>query len=128
MVRANPTAQAAIRKLHELGVKLSMDDSGESNTSHASLYCMVEMPFSEVKIDLSILTSATPDWLAHPRSGLVVQSQIEMAHRLELQVVAFNVPDEASAAKLVELGCDFMQADFKGPPVDPEEFVVRYSS
>lgn len=127
-LQSNAAAQAAIRKLHELGVKLSMDDSGESNTSHASLYCMVEMPFSEMKIDLSILTRATPDWLTHPRSGLVVQSQIEMGHRLDLQVVAFNVPDEASTARLVELGCDFLQAEFRGPPVDPEDFVVRYAS
>jgi len=34
----------------------------------------------------------------------------------------------AEAARILELGCDFMQADFKGPPVSPEEFITRYAS
>lgn len=116
-----PEAQAALRRLHEMGVKLSIDDS---RASISSLFWLATMPFKELKIDLSMV----PDWMAHPRSEAVLRSLIELAHQLELEVIAFGVQDDAAAARLAQLGCDFMQADFKGPPADPEEFVVRYAA
>ncbi|MND08540.1 EAL domain protein [compost metagenome] len=65
--------------------------------------------------------------MIHPTSEGVLRSLVELARHLKLEVVAFGVQDEAAAARLVQLGCDFMQADFKGPPVDPDEFVVRFA-
>lgn len=118
---AYPEAQAAIRRLHEMGVKLSIDDT---RAPIASLFSLATMPFKEFKLDLS----GTPDWMAQPRSEGVLRSFIELAHHLELEVVACGVQDEPAAARLAQLGCDFMQAGFKGPPVDPEEFVVRFAS
>jgi diguanylate cyclase (GGDEF)-like protein len=115
-----PEAQSAIRRLHEMGVKLSIDDS---RAPLSSLFWLATMPFKELKIDLSVV----PDWMAHPRSERVLRSLVELAHHLELAVVAFGVQDDAAAARLAELGCDFMQADFRSPPVDPEEFVARFA-
>jgi len=40
--------------------------------------------------------------------------------------VAVGVADDAAAARLKELGCDLMQADYKGPALDPEQFVERF--
>ena len=115
-----PEAQAAIRRLHEIGVKLSIDDS---RAPLSSLFWLATLPFKELKIDLSV----APDWMAHPRSEGVLRSLVDLAHHLELDVVAFGVQDDAAAARLAQLGCDFIQADFRGPPVDPEEFVVRFA-
>ena len=113
-------AQAAIRRLHEVGVKLSIDDP---RAPLSSLFWLATMPFKELKIDLSV----APDWMVQPRSEGVLRSLIELAHQLELEVVACGVQDDAAAARLTQLGCDFMQGDFRGPPVDPEEFVVRFA-
>ncbi len=115
-----PEAQAAIRRLHEMGVKLSIDDT---RAPLSSLFWLATMPFKELKIDLSV----APDWMAHPRSEGVLRSLIELAHQLELEVVASGVQDDAAATRLTQLGCDFMQGDFRGPPVDAEEFVVRFA-
>jgi diguanylate cyclase len=115
-----PEAQAAIRRLHDMGIKLSIDDA---RAPLSSLFWLATMPFKELKINLSL----APDWMADPRSDGVLQSLVELAHRLELEVIAFGARDEAAAARLAQLGCDFMQADFKGPPVDPEEFVARFA-
>jgi hypothetical protein len=41
-------------------------------------------------------------------------------------VLAIGVAGEDAASRLKTLGCDFMQADFKGPAVDPKAFVERY--
>jgi len=62
------------------------------------------------------------------RSEGVLRSLIELIHSLKLDVVAIAAADEAQAARLLELGCDFVQADFKGPPVDAEEFVTRFAA
>jgi diguanylate cyclase len=119
-LEAHAQAQAAILRLHQTGVKLSIDDP---HASLSSLFWLATMPFQELKIDLSIAR----DWFGQARSEGVLRSLIELVHHLELHVVATAVADDAAAARLLELGCDFMQADFKGPPVDPEEFVVRFA-
>ncbi len=61
-----------------------------------------------------------------PNSERILQSLIELAHQLKLDVVAVGVADNAAAARLKELGCDYMQADYKGPALDPKGFVDRF--
>lgn len=119
-LQAHPEAQAAIMQLHELGVKLSM---GDARAPLSSLFWLADMPFQELKIDLALAR----EWFGHARAEDVLRSLIELVHKLKLDVVAVAVADEAAAARLLELGCDFMQADFKGPPLDAEEFVARFA-
>jgi len=119
-LQANAQAQAAILRLHETGVKLSIDDF---DAPLSSLFWLATMPFQELKIDLSVAR----DWVGQARAEGVLRSLIELVHHLKLDVVAISVADDAAAARLLELGCDFMQADFKGPPVDAEEFVTRFA-
>ena len=114
-------AQAAILRLNEIGVKLSIDDV---RAPLSSLFWLATMPFQEIKIDLAMAR----DWVGQARSEGVLRSLIELVHGLKLDVVAIDAADEAQAARLLELGCDFMQASFRGPPVDAEEFVTRFGA
>lgn len=118
-LRDHAAAQAAVMHLNEFGVKLSLDDA---HTSLSSLFWLASMPFDELKIDLSVAA----DWTGQARTESVLRSLIELAHTLKLDVVATGVPDEAAAARLQQLGCDFMQADYKAPPVDAEAFVAGF--
>lgn len=106
-------------RLKELGVKLSIDDPG---MTISSLFGLSGMPFQEIRIDVS----AARDLAGAPKSEHILQSMIAMAHLLRLDVVAVGVADEAAAARLKELGCDYMQADFKGPALEPQQFVERF--
>ena len=63
---------------------------------------------------------------AAPKSEKILGSLLELSHQLGLDVVASGVADEAAAARLKALGCDYMQADFKGPALDAKGFVARY--
>lgn len=119
-LEAQPQAQAAILRLNEIGVKLSIDDA---HAPLSSFFWLASMPFQELKIDLSV----AHDWNGRERAEGVLRSLIDLVHQLKLDVVAIAVADEAAAARLKELGCDFMQADFKGPPVDAEAFVARFA-
>jgi predicted signal transduction protein with EAL and GGDEF domain len=121
VLEAYPEAQATIRRLDKIGVKLSIDDP---RAPLSSLFWLATMPFNELKIDLSL----APDWMGDARSEGVLKSLIELVHHLKFDVAAIGVQNEAAAARLLELGCDFMQADFKGLPVDPAEFVARFAS
>ena len=119
-LQAYPEAQAAVQRLDKIGIKLAIDDA---RTPVSSLFWLATMPFKEVKIDLAFI----PDWIGDARSEAVLKSLVETAHHLKLDVVVIGVQDEAAGARLQEMGCDFMQAEFKAPPVDAEEFVVRFA-
>jgi diguanylate cyclase (GGDEF)-like protein len=112
-------ARDTLGRLKELGVKLSIDDSG---MALSSLFWLASLPFQEIKLDVS----AVCDVAGMAKSDRILQSLIELAHHLRLEVVAVGVADEAAAARLKELGCDYMQADFKGPALDPVKFVERF--
>lgn len=106
-------------RLKELGVKLSIDDP---DITISSLFGLATMPFQEIRIDVS----AARDLAGAPKSEHILQSLIGMAHHLRLDVLAVGVADHASASRLKELGCDYMQADYKGPALDAKLFVERF--
>jgi diguanylate cyclase (GGDEF)-like protein len=119
VLAADERARQTLAQLKEIGLKLSIDDP---DMSLSSLLTLATMPFQEIKIDVS----AASDLSGMAKPGRIIQSFIELAHHLRLEVVAVGVADEAAAARLKELGCDHMQADFKGPAVGPREFVERF--
>jgi diguanylate cyclase (GGDEF)-like protein len=112
-------ARETLVKLKALGVKLSIDDP---DLAMSSLFRLATLPFQEIKIDVS----SARDIAGEEKSDRILQSIIELAHSLRFAVVAVGVSDDAAAARLKELRCDFMQADFKGPAVDPQGFVERF--
>jgi diguanylate cyclase (GGDEF)-like protein len=113
------TARETLGRLKELGVKLSIDDAG---LALSSLFRLATLPFQEIKFDVS----AARDLADLPTAERLLQSLIELAHHLQLAVVAVGVADEAAAGRLKDLGCDYMQADYKGPALGPEAFVARF--
>jgi diguanylate cyclase len=121
VLNENPVAQQTLVRLKEVGVKLSIDDTA---MTLSSLFRLATLPFQEIKIDLS----AARDLMGQPKSDRILQSLIELAHQLRLDFAAIGAPDEAAIARLKELGCDYVQADFKGPPLDPADFVARFAS
>jgi diguanylate cyclase (GGDEF)-like protein len=108
------SAPAVLGRLHDMGVKLSIDDYG---TGYSSLAYMQKLPVDEIKIDRSFVTTlATVD-----DDAIIVGSTIELGHRLGLTVVAEGVEDEAVANLLVEYGCDFAQGYLFSRPVPAEK-------
>ncbi len=119
LLSKEPIAQETLLRLKEIGVKLSIDDP---EMALSSLFWLATLPFQELKIDVSVV----PDLASASKSERILQSVVELAHALRLDVVAVGVADENQATRLKELGCDYMQADFKGPALDPQSFVERF--
>jgi len=109
----DPThARAVMQRLHDLGVKLSIDDYG---TGYSSLAYIAQLPVHELKIDRSFTSRMTEDAM----TTTIVRSTIELGHSLGLNVVAEGVEDEAGAKVLKQYGCDHLQGYFFSPPLPP---------
>jgi diguanylate cyclase (GGDEF)-like protein len=108
-----------LQRLREAGVRLCLDDPG---AGYASLSWLATLPFHELRIDLAAVGSI----VEAPQKLALVQSLIELAHRLKLEAVVAGVEDEATAARLKELRCDIVQGAFIGAPLDSAGFVKQH--
>jgi len=106
-------AYQIIRRLKAMGCRISIDDFG---TGYSSLSRLKQLPFSEIKIDMSFVKGITenPDDLA------IVKATINMAHDLGLAVVAEGVETEPVLDCLRELECDKVQGVLISPPRSAE--------
>ena len=103
-----------MQKIHEMGLRLAIDDYG---TGHSSLAYLQRMPIHSLKIDLSFVRNM----LVSKENEVIVHSTIQLAHNLGLSVTAEGVEDEATLEKLRSLGCDEAQGYFIGRPMDAEQ-------
>jgi EAL domain-containing protein (putative c-di-GMP-specific phosphodiesterase class I) len=106
-----------IAALHDIGVMLAVDDFG---TGYSSLEFLRRIPVQELKIDRSFITEMVTD----SRDASIVQSVIELAHALDMRVVAEGIETPDALRQLIDLGCDQGQGYFLGRPVPAELITV----
>jgi diguanylate cyclase (GGDEF)-like protein len=97
-----PRAAALLADLTARGVRVSIDDFGQGQTSLGYLSALA---LDELKIDKSFVF----DMLENRSHGAIVRSIIDLGHNLGLQVVAEGVEDAEVLASLQSSGCDFAQ-------------------
>ncbi|MBC3301063.1 EAL domain-containing response regulator [Pseudomonas sp. SWRI18] len=104
---------ASLQRLHAMGVKISIDDFG---TGYSSLAYLRRFPIDTLKIDIAFIREVT----TNPQDAAITRTIIELAHSLNLRVVAEGVETQAQLAFLKEAGCDQIQGYlFSRPlPVD----------
>jgi diguanylate cyclase (GGDEF)-like protein/PAS domain S-box-containing protein len=116
-----PAAPSMLHDLHDLGARLSIDDFG---TGYSSLAYLQRLPVDEIKIDQSFVKNlATVE-----DDAIIVRSTVDLAHSLDLEVVAEGVEDQTALSVLAEFECDQAQGYFLGRPVVAEELTVSASS
>jgi EAL domain-containing protein (putative c-di-GMP-specific phosphodiesterase class I) len=103
--------------LRDIGVRISMDDFG---TGHSSLAQLRNIPLHELKVDKSFVMTILDD----SQNEAIVKTTIDLAHSLNLEVVAEGVEDEATMRRIASLGCEQAQGYFLSKPVPADEFVV----
>lgn len=100
--------------LRDLGVRISIDDFG---TGHSSLAQLKNIPVHELKIDKSFVMHICDD----RQNEAIVRATIELAHSLDLSVVAEGVEDENAIRRVTSLGAEIGQGYFLSKPVPAEE-------
>jgi diguanylate cyclase (GGDEF)-like protein len=108
--------QAGLSILRRAGVQVSIDDFG---TGYSSLSYLTELPADILKMDRSfVMRLGQPE--RNERAYAVAESIIDMAHRLQLIVIAEAVETEAQLSDLMEMGCDAAQGYYFNRPVSPD--------
>jgi diguanylate cyclase (GGDEF)-like protein len=98
-----------VRRLRNLGVRLSLDDLGRAS----SVAAIRTLPLDQVKIDAMFLH----DVGRGGRSDAIVRGFVELAHRLGLETVAEGVESRIAWEAAAALGCDFAQGFYLGHPM-----------
>ena len=93
---------ASLQRLHAMGVKISIDDFG---TGYSSLAYLRRFPIDTLKIDIAFIREVT----SNPQDAAITRTIIELAHSLNLRVVAEGVETQAQLAFLKDAGCDQIQ-------------------
>jgi len=108
----------AINTLHELraaGFALAIDDFG---TGYSSLAQLKRLPVQELKIDKSFVLTLQPG----SDDAVIVQSTVQLAHSMGIEVVAEGVETETACQLLASFGCGLAQGYFLSKPLPAADF------
>jgi diguanylate cyclase (GGDEF)-like protein len=92
------------------GIHLALDDFG---TGYSSLTHLRQLPIEELKIDRSFIRGLGRD----SQDAAIVRAMVDLAHSLELSVVAEGVETRAVWNQLRDLGCDRAQGYHLASPL-----------
>jgi diguanylate cyclase (GGDEF)-like protein/PAS domain S-box-containing protein len=102
LLHDNEITTRVLRRLKELGVRISMDDFG---TGYSSLNYLRRFPFDKVKIDKSFIEHIADD----ASSLAIVQAVISIAKSRDIATTAEGVETQEQLDLLRALGCTEMQ-------------------
>lgn len=106
-------AKAYLQRLADAGFTLSLDDFG---TGFSSLSLVHELPFDEIKIDISFVRR-----IKTPEGKVLVRTIVDMGHAMQLALVAEGVEDGETAVTLQEMGVEMLQGYYFSRPLPKED-------
>ncbi|WP_394899781.1 EAL domain-containing protein [Clostridium tertium] len=106
---------SVIKEIKDLGIKVSLDDFG---SGYSSLTILKNLPIDTIKLDKLFLDKKD----ISEKGKIVIESIINMANRLGLEVVAEGVEYFEQAQVLKNLGCEIVQGYLYGRPTNISDF------
>jgi EAL domain-containing protein (putative c-di-GMP-specific phosphodiesterase class I) len=110
---------AILQSIRAMGISIAIDDFG---TGFSSLSYLAKLPVDTLKIDRAFVINMT----ASPQGLALVSTIINLAHALQLKVVAEGVETEEQASLLRLLNCDEMQGFLFSKAVPGEIFETTF--
>ena len=117
------TSYAALEKtkdgflvlMRELGSKILLDDFGSGYSSFSMLQ---NYEFDILKLDIGFVRQITTS----EKTCNIIRSIIDMAHHMNIKVIAEGAETEEQVEFLSKCGCDFVQGFFFSKPLERTQF------
>lgn len=106
--------------LARTGIRWSLDDFG---TGYSSLNYLRSFPVHVLKVDQSFVREIT----INPEDAAIVETIIDLAHRLHLTVIAEGVESEEQLKALSRMNCEQVQGYYFSKPMKADDFVQYIS-
>ena len=103
--------------LSKLGITFSLDDFGTGFSSFAHIQ---RLPIAALKIDRSFMRSVVKD----SEDAIIVKAMVNLAHSLNLRVVAEGVETLEQVQFLWQNHCDLVQGYYFSPAVPLRDFTL----
>lgn len=110
-------------ELKDMGTKLVIDDFG---TGYSSLSYLKQFPVDKLKIDRSFIS----ELVNRENDAAITKAIINLAHSLNLEVLAEGVETELQREFIMQHGCDYAQGYYFAMPQKAEElkdFIIRHT-
>ena len=105
-----------IKRFHEAGYKVWMDDFG---SGYSSLNILKDFDFDLLKIDMLLLREF------NEKSKKIVSSIVDMAKKIGIRTLAEGVETEEQLEFLREIGCEKLQGYYIGKPAPYLESIMQ---
>lgn len=106
-----------VNGLHEMGVKVSMDDFG---SGYSSLNLLSGLPIDTIKLDKVFLKAEN----LKESDRIIISCVIDMARKLRITSLCEGVETLEQSDYLSEIGCEVQQGYYFSRPIPQEEFKV----
>jgi diguanylate cyclase (GGDEF)-like protein len=113
-----------LHRLREIGTRIAIDDFG---TGYSSLGYLQRLPITTLKLDQSFISSLQAEE-PEVSSKHIVRAVIQLAHSLNLTVIAEGVETEGQRDMLEVLGCDGLQGFLLSRPLPADGFEALLES
>lgn len=110
-----------IKKLHDMGFKISMDDFG---SGYSSLNILASIDIDEIKFDRSFLNEKSPEKKNRLESTL--RNITNLAKDLNIATVVEGVETKEDEILIKRMGCNYGQGYYYSKPISSEEFDLKF--
>lgn len=110
---------AVIRKLKEMGFKISIDDFG---TGYSSMIYLSQIDPDEIKIDMAFVSGIDHN----PINQSVVETLLKLAKTLQAETIIEGIENDGELSVIRDLGGKYGQGYYWSPAVKTDEFYRRF--
>ena len=110
-----------VNDLRELGFVIEMDDFG---SGYSSLNMLSEINVDIIKLDMKFIHNE----LNNLSKANIIGFTIDLAHKMNMEVVAEGIENHEQALRLLEMGCDYAQGYYFYRPMEEKEYIKLIDS
>jgi diguanylate cyclase (GGDEF)-like protein len=123
LMSSQEKTERALARLREQGVRFSIDDFG---TGFSSLSYLTRLPVSSIKIDKAFVTAMGETSTALSSDKKLITAMINLAHSIDLKVVAEGVETDTQFDFLKAAGCNLIQGYLTGKPMSADALTRQF--